>query len=52
MTEQAEHDPAIDENLARIREALDGMQFGTVVLTVHNGRVVQIDVTEKTRFKD
>ena len=35
--------PAISQALARLR-------FGDIRLTVHEGRLVQMDVTEKTRF--
>ena len=41
----------VEESLASVREALLGIKFGTVLLTIHEGRVVQIDVTEKTRLK-
>ena len=41
----------MEESLSSVREALAGLKFGNVSLTVHEGRVVQIDVTEKKRFK-
>ncbi len=41
----------LEESLANVREALLGLKFGTVLLTVHESRVVQIDVTEKKRLK-
>lgn len=41
----------LEESLANVREALSGLKFGNVSLTVHDGRVVQIDVTEKKRLK-
>lgn len=41
----------LDESLASVREALTGLRFGMVALTVHEGRVVQIDVTEKKRLR-
>lgn len=41
----------IDESLADIREALLSLRYGSVAITVHEDRVVQIDVTEKKRFK-
>ncbi|MFX9154076.1 YezD family protein [Acinetobacter baumannii] len=34
-----------------MREALGGLRYGSVLLTVHEGRVVQIDVTEKRRLR-
>jgi len=40
----------MDESIASVREALSGLKFGNVSLTVHEGRVVQIDVTEKKRL--
>jgi len=36
--------------LALIQQALDRLKFGAVHLTVHEGRLVQIEVTEKTRL--
>jgi len=41
----------LEESLASAREALLGLRYGVVTLTVHEGRVVQIDVTEKKRLK-
>lgn len=54
LPEGAAGDPAsalIDESLAAVREALTGLRYGAVQLTVHEERVVQIDVTEKRRLK-
>jgi hypothetical protein len=45
--------PAADNlkaSLAAIEAALGQIRFGTVSLTLHEGRVVQIDVTEKKRL--
>lgn len=39
----------LEESLASVREALSGLKYGSISLTVHEGRVVQIDVTEKRR---
>lgn len=41
----------IESSIASVREALGGMRYGQISLTVHEGRVVQIDVTEKKRLK-
>lgn len=57
MVHNADHSPTADalrlleESIASVREALSGLKFGNVSLTVHEGRVVQIDVTEKKRLK-
>ena len=36
--------------LAALHEALERLRFGVVQLTVHEGRIVQLDVTEKHRL--
>lgn len=42
--------PDITQSLEAIRHALDSMRFGAITLNVHEGRVVQLDVMERTRF--
>lgn len=41
-----------DQVIAAVRDALGRLRFGTVQLTIHDGRVVQMDVTEKMRFSN
>lgn len=36
--------------LELVAEALARLRFGTILLTVHEGKIVQIDVTERRRF--
>lgn len=36
--------------LDAVAASLDGLRFGTIQLIVHEGRVVQLDVTERQRF--
>jgi hypothetical protein len=38
--------------LDTVNEALGRLRFGAVNLTVHDGKVVQIDVTERKRLTD
>ena len=33
-----------------VRCSLERLRFGAIQLTVHEGRLVQIDITEKRRF--
>lgn len=40
----------IAASIDKVRDVLQGMPFGSITLTVHDARVVQIDVTEKTRL--
>lgn len=39
-----------EESLRRIGTALQGLRYGSVLATVQDGVVVQIDRTEKTRL--
>jgi len=40
----------LEQTLALLNEILKGMRFGAVELTVHDGRVVQIERREKLRL--
>jgi hypothetical protein len=39
-------------DLEQIRQAIDGLRFGQVTIVIHDGAVVQIDRTEKRRFRN
>ncbi len=38
------------EPIQIVEDSLRTMRFGAILLTVHDGRLVQIDITEKRRF--
>lgn len=40
----------IAASIDKVRDALERLRFGSITLTIHDARVVQIDVTEKTRL--
>lgn len=40
----------IAASIDKVRDVLEALRFGSITLTVHDARVVQIDVTEKTRL--
>ncbi len=41
-----------DKVVARISNALRGLRYGSVILTIHDSRIVQIERIEKSRFED
>ncbi|MCC3357869.1 YezD family protein [Bacillus sp. REN16] len=42
---------ALDEaKVKHILSTLENLEFGSIVITVHNGEITQIDATEKRRF--
>ena len=40
----------LPEHLRVVAEALDRLRFGVIQLTVHDGKLMQVDVTERRRF--
>jgi hypothetical protein len=40
-----------DDALEQVRQALGGLQFGTVTIVVQDGVVIQIERTERRRLK-
>ncbi|MFM7027461.1 MAG: YezD family protein [Chakrabartia sp.] len=38
------------EGLQLVEEALARLRFGVINLTVHDGKLVQLDITERKRF--
>lgn len=42
--------PDQPEHLKLVADALRTMRFGVIQLTVHDGRPVQIDITERRRL--
>lgn len=42
--------PNLSEPLLQVVEAIDRLRFGVIQLTVHDGKLVQLEITEKRRF--
>lgn len=42
--------PNLSEPLLQVAEAIDKLRFGVIQLTVHEGKLVQLEITEKRRF--
>lgn len=48
----AEKAHSSDNPLHMVQDALERLRYGAIQLTVHDGKLVQIDVTERTRFQN
>ncbi len=46
---ESAHD-ALSEPVRLVLDALKTLRFGAIQLTVHEGRLVQVDITERKRF--
>lgn len=42
--------PDHEQLLQRVREAAESMRFGHILIKVQDGRVVQVEKTERVRF--
>ncbi len=42
----------LPDALALVGEALGRLRYGAIQLTVHDGKVMQIDITERKRLTD
>lgn len=40
----------LPEAIQSVLDALNQLKFGAIQLTVHEGKLVQVDVTERKRF--
>ncbi|MFC0202759.1 YezD family protein [Novosphingobium soli] len=45
----AEH-PLLNEGVQHVLEALQRLRFGVIQLTIHDGKLMQVDVNERRRF--
>lgn len=52
MSHPVENDLAPEAWLEIVRRKVDAMRFGSVQIVVHEGRVTQVESTEKTRLPD
>lgn len=51
VKETANGDPEqVPRAVQTVLEALEKLKFGAIQLTVHEGRLVQVDVTERHRY--
>ena len=41
---------ALEEALHVVKEKAASVRFGTITLTIHEGKLTQLEVTEKRRF--
>ena len=39
-----------EDAIAAVRDYLNTLRFGSIAITVHEGRIVQLDITEKRRL--
>lgn len=41
-----------EEQVSNLIEQINGLQYGSVLVTIHDGKIVQIDRTERKRYSD
>jgi hypothetical protein len=43
---------SLSEPMRAVLDALNTLRFGAIQLTVHDGKLVQVDITERKRFSN
>ena len=43
---------SLSEPMRTVLDALNSLRFGAIQLTVHDGKLVQVDITERKRFSN
>ncbi len=46
----ARHESRLDQALTQVRQALSGLQYGQIAITVQDGVVIQIERIERVRI--
>lgn len=52
MSATLHQEPAAGTWLKIVRDKIESIRFGSVQIVVHDGRVTQVESTEKTRLSD
>jgi hypothetical protein len=50
MSQNTNTEPTAESWLEIVRQRVEAMRFGSVQIVVHEGRVTQVESTEKTRL--
>lgn len=50
MADKKEYTNISDDKFEFLKKQIEGIQYGTVTVTIHEGRITQIDSSTKTRF--
>ena len=50
LRKKSQHEPAESEIWADIRKKASDLKYGSVTITLHDGRIVQVETSSKTRY--
>jgi hypothetical protein len=53
MSLKAEQKSIVNDSIIKdLSEQVINLKFGTIVIKVHDSKIVQVEVTERTRYED
>ena len=52
IKQNSKENAAYDVIIRDIRNAISGLDYGTVTIKVHNAKITQIEITQKRRYDD
>lgn len=50
VNKQESRDVSTDAVMQELKKTIEALKYGTVMIKVHNGRITQVEITEKKRF--
>lgn len=50
VNKQESRDVSTDAVIRELKKAIEALKYGMVAIKVHNGKITQVEITEKRRF--
>jgi hypothetical protein len=52
VNKQESRDVSTDAVIQELKKAIEALKYGMVAIKVHNGKITQVEITEKRRFNE
>jgi hypothetical protein len=52
VNKQETRDVSTDAVIQELKKAIETLKYGMVAIKVHNGKITQVEITEKRRFNE
>jgi hypothetical protein len=52
VNKQESRDVSTDTVIQELKKAIEALKYGMVTIKVHNGKITQVEITEKRRFNE
>jgi hypothetical protein len=52
VNKQESRDVSTDAVIQELKKAIEALKYGMVAIKAHNGKITQVEITEKRRFNE